>query len=295
MSNVRLQEIALLPLDQRAAHIARLFAESGEPLAPRRPATRGRVERLARVIGEWAHPRRLPIALTALAALTRAFLFDSKPMSLGRAPERADGFCGLSPTPDADSALDLYARGLYFEAFPGLASLWSPPKRAIVRAGALHVPGCADCRALELRLDCDFERLLDLCEAQTSGAGRRPPGRTHLRELFGRGLAHALEMREGEQTCAAIIGVAVGGVFTVECFFASSRPAFAFAVAELAQRLEDRHFLAMDFRTPSPHLNGLPIEILARQDFDALLAEPGGARPGRWRDGESARPARQAA
>ncbi|MCW2273464.1 hypothetical protein GJ654_05525 [Rhodoblastus acidophilus] len=291
MSNVRLQEIALLPLDQRAAHIARLFAEGGEPPAPRAPAKRGRVERLTRALAEWAHPSRLPLAVTALAVLAGKTLFGAEPR--GRAPQRADGFCGLTPIPDAEAALDLYAQGLYFEAVPGLASLWSPPRRAIVRA--LRLSGCADPREGEVRLDCDFERLLDLCDAQGASAGRRPPGRTHLSELFGRGLAHALEMRDGEETRAAIIGVAVGGVFTVECFFAANREAFASAVAELGRRLEDLHFLAMDFRAPSPHLDGLPIESMEQQDFVALLAEPGGARPGRWRAGDSARSAQQAA
>jgi len=276
MSTARLQEIALLPLDQRAARIAQLFAE-GTAEAPRAPAKRTSLAAMARALAAWAHPRRLPLAAAALAALARA-LFGSA----GHVPARADGFCGVAPIPDAPAALDLFAQGLYFESFPGRALLWSPPRRAIVRpSAALRLPGGGDLGCLEARLDTDFERVLDLCETQR--AGRRPACRAPLTELFGRGHAHALELREREETRAGIVGVAVGGVFTVESFFARDRAVFALAVAALARHLAELNFVAIDFRALSPHLYGLPIELISRDNFLALLGEPGGVRPGRWR------------
>ena len=85
MSNARLQEIALLPLDQRAAHIARLFAEGA---ASRRRRARRRSgcggERWRAALGRWAHPRRLPLALIALAALA-----GERAVSAAHAPRRA--------------------------------------------------------------------------------------------------------------------------------------------------------------------------------------------------------------
>ncbi|PPQ30572.1 hypothetical protein CCR94_12230 [Rhodoblastus sphagnicola] len=172
-----------------------------------------------------------------------------------------------------------------FDAFPGLAALWSPPRRAIVRpADSLRLPGGGLERgAAEAILDRDFERHLDLCDAQPVGAGRRPAFPAALSELFAHGLAHSLELRDGAETQAVIVGVAIGRVFTVEGFFARDRASFARAVAALARHLAGLNFSAVDFRAPSPQIYGLPIELISREGFLALLAQPGGARAGRWR------------
>jgi Leu/Phe-tRNA-protein transferase len=286
MSNARLQEIALLPLDQRAARIAQLFAEgTGEAPAPRAPEKRKSLPALARGLAFWAHPRRAPYALVALAAFAGRKNFSA--FAPPRALAVADGFCGFAPVPDAEAALDLYARGLYFDAFPGLASLWSPHRRAIVRpAEALRLPGGAGDGdgPCEVRLDRAFERLLDLCESLRTNPGRRPPFPAPLSQLFVHGLAHVLEMRgEDGETRAAIVGVGVGAVFTVEGFFARDRAAFAHAVAALARHLAGLNFLAIDFHANSPDLHGLPLELISREGFLALLGAPGGSRAGRWR------------
>jgi len=283
MSQVRLQQIARLPLDQRAALIAQLFAEGAQPETPPAPPRRAQSGLRWRDLVFWARPDRLPLALTALATFALRKYFHTLP-----APHpRADGFCGVAPIPDATAALDLYAQGFCVDAFPGLAALWSPPRRAIIRTAAARLTGAGE-PSDGILFDRDFERQLDLCESQPSGAGRRPAFRAALCELYAHGLAHALELRDDEETTAAIVGVAIGGVFTVEAFFARDRAALAQAVAALAQHLAGLNFAAVDFRTPSPQLFGLPIELVSREAFLALLAQPGGARPGRWRRTEPA-------
>ena len=283
MSNARLQEIALLPLDQRAARIAQLFAEgTGEAPAPRAPEKRKSLPALARGLAFWAHPRRAPCALAALAAFAGRKTFSAAAAPRGLAA--ADGFCGFAPVPDAEAALDLYAQGRYFDAFPGLASLWSPNRRAIVRpAEALRLPGGAGDQPAEVRLDREFERLLDLCETARTSPGRRPAFPAPLSQLFVHGLAHVLELRGEDRTRAAIVGVVVGGVFTVEGFFARDRAAFACAVAALARHLAGLNFLAIDFRAHSPDLHGLPLELISREGFSRCSRAPGGSRAGRWR------------
>ena len=77
MSNPRLLEIALLPLDQRAARIARLFSESEDesqpPARPRETRVFARaVARLTRGLAVWTAPRRLPAAMRALARLAES-------------------------------------------------------------------------------------------------------------------------------------------------------------------------------------------------------------------------------
>jgi leucyl/phenylalanyl-tRNA--protein transferase len=283
MSNARLHEIALLPLDQRAARIAQMFAEgTDEAPAPRAPEKRRPLLALARQLAFWAHPLRAPRALAALAAFAGRNSFAAA--AARRAIAGGDGFCGVAPVPDAGAALDLYAQGLYFDAFPGLASLWSPPRRAVVTpAESLRLPGAAAPGPAEVRLDRDFERLLDICESQRMGTGRRPAFRAPLSQLFALGLAHALELREDGATRAAIVGVVVGGVFTVEGFAAEDRAVFGRAVAALARHLARMNFSAIDFRANSAQLRGLPIELISRERFLALLDAPGGSKAGRWR------------
>jgi leucyl/phenylalanyl-tRNA--protein transferase len=297
MSNARLQEIALLPLDQRAARIAQLFAEEPNDWpAPRGPERPKPLRTLARGLAFWARPLRLPAALAALAAFAARKAFGAS--AAPRQPLNADGFIGVAPAPNAEAALDLYAEGLYFDAFPGLAALWSPPRRAIVRpAEALRLPrrALAETQAMTARFDRDFERLLDLCDARGAGLVRRPAFRAALSELFALGFAHALDLRDGEETRAGIVGVAIGGVFTVEGFFARDRAALSGAMAVLARHLAGLNFSAIDLRAPSPQLYGLPLELIGRDKFVALLAEPGGSRPGRWRETEAPRAEQQAA
>jgi len=290
MSDIHLQEIARLPLDQRAARIAQLFAEGISEAPPARPAAKQTdLVRLARRIAYWTRPDRLPLALKALAAMASRKFLHTIP-----APRpRADGFCGVAPIPNGEAAMDFYAQGLCFDALPGFAALWSPPWRAIVRPAAnLRLPGAA-ANAGETMFDRDFSRLLDLCEAQAAGAGRKPACPAALQELYVHGLAHCLELRAGDVTRAALIGVVVGGVFTVEGFFAHDRADLGHAVAALARRLADLNFAALDFRGPSPQLRGLPIELISRENFVALLTQPSAVRAGRWRNPET--PAQQQA
>jgi Leu/Phe-tRNA-protein transferase len=297
MPNVSLQEISLLPLDQRAAHIARLVAgESHDELAPPRPEKSARARSVVRGLAAWARPGRVSLAVKALLAFAaeRCFRDAAAPRHAFRGDE---GFYGFAPVPDADAALNVYAEGLYFENFPGLASLWSPSWRAIIRpADALRLPAAACADAPVVRLDMDFDRLLDICDAQPAGAGRRPAFRSVLSALYTHGFAHALELRDDAQahgiqgTQAVVIGVASGGVFTIEAFFARDRAALGRAVAALARHLKGQTFTAIDFRAMSPLIHGLPIELISRDKFVALLREPGGPRAGRWRD-EAAQPA----
>lgn len=292
MSDIHLQEIARLPLDQRAARIAQLFAEGiSEPPPAPAPAKQTDLGRLARRIAYWTRPDRLPLALKALAAMAGRKFLHTIP-----APRpRADGFCGVAPIPNGEAAMDFYAQGLCFDALPGFAALWSPPWRAIIRpADNLRLPGAAAI-AGETLFDRDFSRLLDLCETQATGAGRKPACPAALQELFVHGLAHSLELRAGGVTRAALIGVVVGGVFTVEGFFARDRADLGQAVAALARRLADLNFAALDFRGPSPQLRGLPIELMSRENFVALLTQPSAVRAGRWRNPETTPPQQQAA
>ncbi|PPQ39576.1 Leu/Phe-tRNA-protein transferase [Rhodoblastus acidophilus] len=285
MSDLHLQEIARLPLDQRAAHIAQLFAE-GISEAPPAPAAAKQTDlgRFARRIAYWMRPDRLPLALRALAAMAGRKFLHTVPASR----PRADGFCGVAPIPNGEAAMDFYAQGLCFDALPGFVALWSPPWRAIVRpAASLRLPDAGAADAGETRFDRDFVRLLDLCEAQATGAGRKPACPAALKELYAHGLAHCVEWRAGGDTRAALVGVVVGGVFTVEGFFANDRADLGQAVAALARRLAALNFAALDFRGPSPQLRGLPIELTSRENFVALLTQPSAVRAGRWRNPET--------
>ncbi len=228
-------------------------------------------------------PRVRTLACRALKQFWGERLFGRDPFTARKPIDADSGFCRLIVTPNAEAALDLYASGLQRRDFPGLTALWSPARRAILRPSEpLRLPSSTPGAGEALRLDADFDRLLALCAAGASPRNSRDDGL--LSELFDLGAAHVLELRQGERTVAALIGVASGGVFTVEHVYAANAHALGRAVAALARQLARWRFLAIDFGVWSPALSGLPIEFVSREMFDALLRDAAGlGRHGRWR------------
>lgn len=309
MSNPRLLEIALLPLDQRAALIARLFSEGEDesrraPLTPaarepRKPLTA--LARKTRGLAVWAAPRRLPAAVRALVRFAREAVFGRDPFAPRRPVRGVEGFYGFVSAPDAETALALLAQGHYCGAFSGLVSLWSPARRAIMRLPVdLPVPASALPGSKETcQLDKHFDRSLDLCVGRKSLSPRALERKPALADLLGGlhrlGFAHALDTRDADGAISAVVlGVASGRIFSVEGFFARDRYSLASAVTALAPQLARLNFTAIDFREFGPELAGLPIELISRESFAALLRDSGAdAAIGYWK-GDRAAPVRPA-
>ena len=73
-------------------------------------------------------------------------------------------------------------------------------------------------------------------------------------ELHRRGLAHSVEVWEGEALVGGLYGVALGGFFGGESMFHRRTDASKAAVGHLVERLRAGGFSLLDAQVPTPHL-----------------------------------------
>jgi leucyl/phenylalanyl-tRNA--protein transferase len=106
-------------------------------------------------------------------------------------------------------------------------------------------------------------------------------------ELHRRGLAHSVEVWEGDVLAGGLYGVALGGFFGGESMFHRRTDASKAAVAYLVERLRAGGFTLLDAQVPTPHLERLGAVNIPRADYlnrlrralgrSARLADDGGA------------------
>src|SRR4029077_14775640 len=101
---------------------------------------------------------------------------------------------------------------------------------------------------------------------------RRSPGSTDdlsrpCGELHRRGLAHSVEVWEGEELVGGLYGVALGGFFGGESMFHRRTDASKAAVGHLVERLRAGGFSLLDAQVPTPHLQRLGAVTIPRDDY----------------------------
>lgn len=307
MSDPRLFELARLPLKERASRIAEMFAngiDADESLATtgaKRRAARTQalkethaevLSRRLRALGHWLSPRNFPEAALALARMGRDWLTDGRPPSPSGADGKPEGFCGRASSLAPDYLIEAYSRGLSPRNLLGALTLWSPPSRSVLRPwdfprGIAAGPTEAD----RISLDEDFDAMLAACARSEPTFWRRPALDMALGDLRDAGFAHSLEVRNRDgDLIAGLIGVAAGGVFTIERIFGRDEEALARGVNHLASQLQRWNFALIDVKAPSELAIRLRCATMTRAAYSAELASNAcGGRHGRWRLSEDLR------
>ncbi|MGO8739377.1 hypothetical protein [Rhodoblastus sp.] len=300
MSNARLFELSRMPLNQRAVRIAELFAEGGEE----RPAALGRAKRRAarrealretlaaalgrrfRALRHWLAPRHFGEAALVLGVMARDAASGEGTLANGACGDRPFGFCKRAASLDCDTLVEAYARGLSPRNFLGVATLWAPPARAVLRLRdfprGVFGPETA---AARVSLDQCFDEVLRAGAKTDRDVMSHPDLDLALGDLYDAGFAHSLEVRDAAgRSIAGLIGVAVGGVFIVERVFAENAEALARGVDALAIQLQRWNFALIAFDADSALTRRLPCASMSRASFaEALAVHGGGGRNGRWR------------
>jgi leucyl/phenylalanyl-tRNA--protein transferase len=307
VSDPRFFELTQLPLKQRAARIAELFAEGVEndcPAPSRAKRRKAREETLAerpaaalsrklRGTFHWLAPKNLPAAILAFARMTHDWMTAHQMPSPARAARAPEGFCGRAASLAPEYLIDAYARGLTLRNFMGTPTLWAPTSRSVLRPwdfprgiGAIRAEG------ERVSLDEAFDAVLAACRSAEPAHWRKPALDMALGDLYDAGFAHSLEVRDRNGVLiAGLIGVAAGGVFTIERMFALDEDALAHAANNLAFQLQRWNFALIDIRSPSNLATRLQCATMTRANFCGELASNAcGGRHGRWRIAEDLRP-----
>jgi len=171
---------------------------------------------------------------------------------------------------------------------------WSPPERALLRPGHLHLSARTRRRLrqnpYEVRYDTAFEAVIGHC-SQVPRPGQDGTWITaEMREaylaLHRAGHAHSVEAWRAGELRGGLYGVSLGGAFFGESMFSLEPEASRAALAALDARLSAEGFTLLDGQLPHAGLLGYGFQCVPRSLFLQELAEAlcHGNRTGSWSD-----------
>lgn len=174
--------------------------------------------------------------------------------------------CGIFPM--AESAKD-----------PGLYWI-EPDQRGIIPLDTFHISSrlarTVRQDRFEIRVDQDFEGVLDGCSAPAKGR-RKTWINKRIRRLYGdlfeMGHCHTVEAYENGQLVGGLYGVRLGGAFFGESMFHTARDASKVALVHLVARLVKGGFRLLDTQFVTDHLLSFGAEEIPKRDYHVLLEQ----------------------
>lgn len=206
----------------------------------------------------------------------------------------ADGLLAVGGGLEPARVLLAYARGIFpwNSAEEPLAWFCPAPRMVIGLPGGLHVPRslakARRRRTWRVTLDTAFAAVLAACaEARPDQEGTWiTPGITAVfTALHAAGMAHSVEVWDGEALVGGLYGLAIGGVFFGESMFARAADASKLGFVALVRQLERWGFVLVDCQVATDHLRRLGGVEVSLDEFLARLTAGTRAagRLGPWR------------
>lgn len=126
----------------------------------------------------------------------------------------------------------------------------------------------------EIRVDTDWDGVIEGCA--TVGEDRDTTWingtiRSVYGELFERGVAHTVEVWDGEDLIGGLYGLAIGAAFFGESMFHRRTNASKMAMAHLVERLNAGGFELLDTQFLTDHLASLGGIEITRADYEDRL------------------------
>jgi leucyl/phenylalanyl-tRNA--protein transferase len=207
--------------------------------------------------------------------LTKALVFPD--------PELAeDGLLAIGGDLSVPRLLLAYRSGIfpwYGEDDPLL--WWSPPMRALLHPGHLHLSARTRRRLrqqpFEIRFDSAFEQVIEHCSRAPrpgqDGTWITAAMREAYVALHHAGHAHSVEAWRQDELKGGLYGVSLGGAFFGESMFSLEAEASRAALLALDTRLLQWGFTLLDGQLPHEGLAGYGFRSVPRAHFLEALAE----------------------
>lgn len=152
---------------------------------------------------------------------------------------------------------------------------WSPPERALLRPGELHLSArtrrSLRQRPFETRFDTAFEAVIGHCSRVPrpgqDGTWITAEMRDAYLALHRAGHAHSVEAWRDGQLRGGLYGVSLGGAFFGESMFSLEPEASRAALLALDARLADWGFSLLDGQLPHEGLRGYGFRVVPRELF----------------------------
>lgn len=172
-----------------------------------------------------------------------------------------------------------YRHGIFPWFSPGDPLLWwSPDPRLVLFPNQVHISRrlakTLRQSRFTLSFDTAFARVIRSCAAprdEDGGTWLVPEMIAAYDNLHRHGLAHSVEVWQGQQLVGGLYGVAIGRVFFGESMFSRVSDASKIALVHLCQRLAEWEFGVIDCQMHTAHLQRMGAVTVPRATFLTLL------------------------
>ena len=157
--------------------------------------------------------------------------------------------------------------------------LVDPPMRGVLPLDSFHVSSrlARTIRqdAYTIRIDTAFTQIIELCAEEAWN--RTSTWISHsiqalYQALFARGLAHSVEVWEGETLLGGLYGVSIGGAFFGESMVSRARDVSKIALVHLVARLKAGGFTLLDCQFQTDHLRQFGVIEMPKAEYLEKLA-----------------------
>jgi leucyl/phenylalanyl-tRNA--protein transferase len=177
-----------------------------------------------------------------------------------------------------DALLTAYASGWFPMAVaPGEIRWYSPDPRGIIPLDGFHVPArlarTLRRRAFDVRVNTRFRDVIEACADRQDDEGNwidREIIESYC-VLHARGVAHSVEVWQGDRLAGGLYGVALGGAFFGESMFHRVDDASKAALVALVDQLRRRGFVLLDTQWVTDHLLQFGAIEIPRRRYLRLL------------------------
>lgn len=174
-----------------------------------------------------------------------------------------------------------YRQGIFPWPMEGWPLTWfCPPERAILEFADLHVPrSFAKWRrktSLRCTIDAAFPTVIERCaravRPEQDGTWITPQITRAYVDLHRAGVAHSVEVWEGENLVGGLYGVDADGAFAGESMFYLRPNASKLGLIFLIEHLRERGAQWLDAQVMTPHMRALGAKAVPRDAFLQKLA-----------------------
>lgn len=158
--------------------------------------------------------------------------------------------------------------------------LVDPPLRGVLPLDGFHVPSrlARSVRKDEytVRIDTAFTQIIEMCAEESFN--RTSTWISHsiqdlYQALFGRGLAHSVEVWDGDTLMGGLYGVAIGGAFFGESMVSRATDVSKIALVHLVARLKSGGFTLLDCQFQTDHLRQFGVIEIPKAEYLKFLTD----------------------
>lgn len=201
--------------------------------------------------------------------------------ALERALREPNGLLAAGGDLSAERLIAAYRHGCFPWFSEGQPLLWwSPDPRTVLFPEEFHLSRSLAKLLRQQRyrvtFDQDFAAVIEGCASPrdyADGTWITDSMRAAYLELHQRGLAHSVEVWDGEQLVGGLYGLAMGQLFFGESMFSRADNASKIGFATLVSKLRDWGFALIDCQMPTQHLHSFGARPIARAEFARYLQQ----------------------